>query len=510
LAVLIGSFGPEVYKTQEVSSWQCPDDTQEFSYSCAGVNLAREGQVWIGQIDGLSELNQELILSAIGHNKLYRDEGIDMELEWVISMYGSSQQDPEKRTPSNTDQSQNTVWRTIVTNDKTIRRIECFHGESECESITLIHEPYIGYTTYQFEVSLDSGDSTLESAERALGDILFEFRYVNAGYTQFEVWWRFAFLLASFGMIVLFSHQLRTYKFSEWMIEQQYTGMLLVALVTYNNPIYPLVIVVNSWFPSFVNQLFTLSFICALLFFWLVTFDGLRKQEPGQRRFTRFYLPKIVFVGSIWLCGLIVYTWIEVHQLDDPEYAKPQDFPGFLVFSIAFALLSFMYLIRLGTVVVLTFSNMFSLPYLSNRVKFLGIFTLFVVLLTVGGLIFDWLAPDVNSAAGFLTYIALFNFYIFVLTVCYLPAKSGMPDKSTIASYQITAYDVLDEEEPLTSQQQQDDDDSEGSSGGVDSTVAQLSLSDSHDQSYTYENHPTPPPITIREVIDHSDDVQLI
>lgn len=59
------------------------------------------------------------------------------------------------------------------------------------------------------------------------------------------------------------------------------------------------------------------TFLCALLFFWLCIYHGLRQNE---KKFIQFYLPKLIVVLPIWLCAIVLATWEKINELRDPTY----------------------------------------------------------------------------------------------------------------------------------------------------------------------------------------------
>lgn len=86
----------------------------------------------------------------------------------------------------------------------------------------------------------------------------------------------------------------------------------------FSDPVFPLVFLVNSWLPGMLDAIFQATFLCALLMFWLCIYHGLRQNE---RRFLRFYFPKLIVVLPIWLCAIVLATWEKCNELKDPTYS---------------------------------------------------------------------------------------------------------------------------------------------------------------------------------------------
>jgi Wntless-like, transmembrane domain len=443
VAIVVGIFGPAVYTEKSVYTWNCPYDTvgvdSGYSYQCAGRDLGR-GETWRGEVYGLDELNRELVLMATPTNLLEASEGVIKKVEWTISMWKGTKSAKEDATLASDE------WTAVVLDDTKSTEVWCSDGVYYCESVALIHEPFVDAYAYRFDVKVsfprNDPSSTPPAESNWLGDVRMEFRVVNNAYTTFEVAWRFTFLLVSLGIGAYFTWRLREFHWRTWTIEQRWTCLLLAGVIAYNNPLYPLSVIVDSWLPAFLGQVFAVTFVGELLFFWLVTFDGLRKEEPGKRLFARFYLPKLLFILVWWLCTLVISVWIEVHELDNPEYTDVRDIPGFIFFSIFELAAVLIYIVWFVWIVLNAFRDMRTLPLLSSRVKFLGALTFFVIALTVFGVLFDLLKPDVGSAAAFLLYIALFNLYVWLLAVVYSPAAyETIGGAANLAQYEIAAWD---------------------------------------------------------------------
>jgi len=271
-------------------------------------------------------------------------------------------------------------------------------------------------------------------------------------YTLFELWFRFAFLLLSFVAVIIFSHRLRGFQWADWGFEQKWGAVLLFGLMAYDNPFYPLEILVRGWFPIFLNRLLYASFIVLLLFFWLVLFDGIRK-ESNQRPFKTFYLPKLILLGLLWIAGIVVFTWSQLRQLQDPVYDTSSELPGYIFFQVAMLILLVIYVFWLVYVVCRSCGDIKTLPYLGVRIKFFGVFTLLVILVVIGGLIFG-LGVGVNSAAQFLSFLSLFNLYVYTLAFVYLPSNASPSSQSTFRQERIGMVRLEEEDTTTTTSTQ--------------------------------------------------------
>eukprot|EP01114_Cavostelium_apophysatum_P014326 TRINITY_DN3687_c1_g1_i1.p1 TRINITY_DN3687_c1_g1~~TRINITY_DN3687_c1_g1_i1.p1 ORF type:complete len:474 (+),score=94.11 TRINITY_DN3687_c1_g1_i1:153-1574(+) len=408
VCIIIGAVGPAAYDSIFYSAYDCPNGGKTYDpITCNGVDLTQNGSSWSGEIFNLTHLSQELYLTATIDNK-NTSAGIDAKYPVrVISIEGRD--------------SSTVPWNLLSSNVTHQRTLKCPEGRSQCDTITIVHEIFVQYSSYRVNASFDF--TGLPTAQ--IGDVIFEYYFVDHQYTLFELWFRFTFLIITIAIIITYAHRLKSYSYSEWTFEQKWGAGLLFGLLAYDNPFYPMEILANGWFPIFLNRLLYASFIVLLLFFWLTLFDGIR-MEASQRNFKSFYLPKILLLGAFWICGIVVYTWSQLHQRSDPVYNTASDLPGYIFFQVFFLILLIVYIFWLVYSTCRTCGDMKTLPYLGVRIKFFGVFTLLVMLTVVGGLIFG-IGTALNSAVEWLSFFALANLYVYVLAFVYLPSQVAAP-----------------------------------------------------------------------------------
>jgi Wnt-binding factor required for Wnt secretion len=66
-----------------------------------------------------------------------------------------------------------------------------------------------------------------------------------------------------------------------------------------------------SLFPAAVDAIFQSTFLFALLLFWLCIFHGLRQTDRGLYR---FYLPKLLLVGTMWFSAMTMAILVSVSK----------------------------------------------------------------------------------------------------------------------------------------------------------------------------------------------------
>lgn len=153
-------------------------------------------------------------------------------------------------------------------------RSRTLHCKNEnCDDLSLFHLDYLHSDRYLVDLRiLDLDNSTIN-----FKDIVFNFKTYNPNFTKFELWTRFIFLIITFIVLVIFSNSLNKYAFKDWTIEQKWVFVLLRGLVFYNNPLFPLVVLVDGWIPDILDRLFQTSFLCSILLFWLSIYHGFRQ-----------------------------------------------------------------------------------------------------------------------------------------------------------------------------------------------------------------------------------------
>jgi hypothetical protein len=397
ISIAIGATGPDVQERSCLSN----------GTECKPVDL-RNTDTFTANITNLDGLNQELMLECVIANP--RKVKASYDVEFTLSGLGVDAAEksvssmpvdhPLERKPHN-------------------RTITCSAGSDMCQPVTLIHYPFVEYSQYLINVSVAE-----ESRPAITGEMHFTYIFTNHKFTLFELWFRFAFLIGTFIWIVIFSHKLRRYRWADWQVEQKWTAFLLFALLGYNNPFFPAEILTDSWFPIFLDQLLAVTFLAGLMLFWLIMFDGVRK-EAAKRSCFKFYLPKFLLIGALWASTLAVFTQAEMHLLSDPRYSEVEDDPDYVFFLVVQLVLTVVWLFWLVYVVIRACTESSQFPLLGLRLKFFGLFTLAIIVTTGLSILFNVLSPIHNNAAEFLVYRSLFNLYVYVLAYMYLPATSA-------------------------------------------------------------------------------------
>jgi len=304
---------------------------------------------------------------------------------------------------------------TLVSNTTQTRNFVCKKGQEFCDMTIVMNVPYIDYRSYQFNIT------TKDGLGKGFQSIKYSISVMNSSFTQFELWFRFFFLVTTVVVIILYAVKLRGFEWKDWAIEQRWVAFLLFGLLGYNNPLFPLTVLLDGMIWPFLDQVMLASFLVLLMFFWIIMFDGIRT-EPQLQTFKTFYLPKLIMLALFWIAAVVIFVYIEFSQIRNPGvdvYSQPV----FLVFYIVMILLLVIYLFWLFYVVFRAISSRNAMPYLSLRLRFFGVFTLLVLVVVIGGVIFGVIGPVSNNAAQLLSFISLLNLYVYTLGFIYFPSK---------------------------------------------------------------------------------------
>ena len=81
------------------------------------------------------------------------------------------------------------------------------------------------------------------------------------------------------------------YPINDWSMEQRWCSVLLLLLIFYNNPFFPLNLTSATLIGGILDAIFQSLFLFMLLLFWLCALHGLRQT---RRTLVYFYLPKVI------------------------------------------------------------------------------------------------------------------------------------------------------------------------------------------------------------------------
>ncbi|XP_076039703.1 transmembrane protein 181 isoform X2 [Oratosquilla oratoria] len=322
----------------------------------------------------------------------------------------------------------------VLEQDKPHNRSRTLSCNAEtCEEVTVLHLGYLHYTYYIITANFYGLDGIHRNYN--VKDVIFYFKTYNPTFTKLEIWFRFIFLLLTFAVACWFAHTLRKYAIYDWSIEQKWMSVLLPLLLLYDDPVFPMTFLMDSWVPAFLDVLFQASFLCALLLFWLCVYHGLRQNE---RTFLSFYLPKLVVVGLMWLSAIVMATLQKYNELQDPTYSAFIETNHFHNFKVFFLLFGAIYILYLVYLIITAYAELRSMPYFDVRLKFVTMLMLIVVCVTLTitllrfgvGVMEDnfvaQLSTHYDSSAQFMAFYGLLNLYLYTMAYVYSPSERAI------------------------------------------------------------------------------------
>ncbi|XP_052810740.1 transmembrane protein 181-like isoform X2 [Mya arenaria] len=411
ITVLIGIAGPPIIETV---SYNLSAMTQ------GDPNINMKTGPFALKSPPLTTFHQQFWLVA--HIITDNTEGTRIEQSFTVSVFIGG----IKAEDSSLLQGDNPVLDGL-THNRT-RLLSC---TQECRDLILLHLGYLDYTSYVINVNFHGLE---QQAHFNIKNIIFYFKSYNTAFTKLEIWLRFSFLAVTFIATCMFSHSLRKFSMRDWSIEQKWMSVLMPLLLLYNDPLFPLTFLVNSWIPGMFDAIFQSSFLCGLLLFWLCIYHGVRQTD---RRFWKFYSLKVLIVGLIWISAVTLSSWQEYNELQDPTYFYRLDTSNFMGFKIFFFIVGGIYLLYLLYLLVRAYAELRSMPYFDLRLKFMTLLMLIVLSISITITVLRFgraalqdnfvaeLSTHYQNSAEFVAFYGLLNTYMFTMAFVYSPPPSN-------------------------------------------------------------------------------------
>lgn len=425
--VVLGALaGPAVYTTQD----KVITDPRQIGAFFNGTSYLTMDAYAFGN------LNQEVTISLIFKNKLYKSE----------NSLGIAKNDVEMSAILMGKNSKEATFKPVNKVNQTQRKtITCRQRTMYCDPLIIAYLNYIPYNQYQLSVSLLNMQSLYEYG---LFDdyVMIEFEYVKNEYSRWEVGWRYTFLFLSvpfcvFYLLYCYCRQ----QFQFWSSEQKYTSILLIIIILYNNPIFGFHFVVDSWVLPFLDNVFLATFFCFLLLAVLISVHGTIK--PIGERGLFFYLPKLILMGLIWVFVLTALTYIRVQEQKDPSYSLSVGrYSSYQLIGIFIMFATGVYCLLLGYYIFRGFEYFRQNPFkFKNRVFIVWFITLLVIVGTIVDVCLYLFKKTWNNSAQFLSYYVLYNAYVAVMGIFYLPSFTRKEE----ASMEEDRAHIVDEENEI-------------------------------------------------------------
>ena len=309
------------------------------------------------------------------------------------------------------------------------RTIRC--DDEKCDSFIIMHLGVLEYSHYLVNISFTGLDSVDKHFH--IKDIIFNTITYNPEFTRMEIWFRFFFVVVSVIISILFLLSMRNFFLHDWSIEQKWVAVLLPLLLNFNNPLFSLTLTSSSLFSPLIDAFFQISFLMALLLFWLCIFHSLRQTERGLYT---FYMGKFILVGLLWFTAMTMTVLEETNQLRDPSFSYQLNTAHYKNFQRCFVGILAIYIVYLVYLALRAFGELRSMNFLDARLKFHSASLIVVLFLTLSivfnrygyGVLEDNFVARIytsyNSEGQFLALYTVLNCYIYVLAYVYTPTSA--------------------------------------------------------------------------------------
>ncbi|KAL5239950.1 hypothetical protein ACI65C_007360 [Semiaphis heraclei] len=409
LVLFIGSTGPSITLTSKISGVEVLKHT----------NGSLPQGPFVMKTPRLSVYNQRLWLIAVVQTDNKDYENYDQSFKISMDIKGI--------TP------QHKITDIVKVFKNRTRHLLC-KQQIICSQVPIGHIGYIHYTHYTFKVDFYNLETFHQKYQ--IKEVMFYYKTYNPGYTQMEIWFRLFFLLSAFGVLRCFANSLRKFPVVDWSYEQKWTVVLLPLLILFNGPTLPLTLLTSNQLIGMLDGVFQVTFICAILLFWLCIYHGLRQNESKP---IAFYLPKVILVGPFWICGVIMAKYRRMNEFDDPAFSYEIDSSAYTNIKSCVGIFAVIYIVYLVCLILRAYyerRDLRSTPYFVDRLQFVTIsiaIPLKICYLTIRhmkhglGLIEDSFSADLNTeyrtSALFMNFYGVCNFYVFTLAAVYSPKK---------------------------------------------------------------------------------------
>jgi hypothetical protein len=211
--------------------------------------------------------------------------------------------------------------------------------------------------------------------------------------------------------------------------------LLLVLLVTYNDPLYPLKDVIPYKLYYVVQSTLESNFVAMMLFFWLfcvhsvasVSFQILTTQQSEQLLnvdHKTFYRPKIVLCFLIWGCMVAEKAYIQIRRLQNPAYFVYENTdPLFMAIEMFEFSMLFLYLVYF---MIVTYLVVFVLNMMKKAYKYLTVLTVMVIFTSILIMFLNARTSQLINTPLYVSQYVLYNTYLFLAAFLYAPTLDSV------------------------------------------------------------------------------------
>lgn len=386
VAIVIGVTGPTVWSfdsRETIPCNTCTDAALNPTSSCPTPHVS------VSSCDECETIFPEIDVTAMNpyHQLLY----IEVSIKRPVGNAATDEiyyQQPF--TVSASGQGDNMIWEEIADKKKHVRKVWCPAGQEYCQNITVFAENTIRYNTYNMSVHLQHplGPALCKDGKEPQLDMKLSLVHMNAAFTSYELGFKYTQCALTLLVMLAFFLPLRRVPRRQVSYEQRWIVILLVLLFFFNDPFMVFEVHSASPVPSVLYTIFLVSFITAVLLFWLCIIDVIRTTAEGRESTSKtrgmcFYIPKIILTLGLWFAMISVYLWTRLQQRQDPAYSTPDDFTHFTFFKVVCIVLVALYCLWLLYLIVRAIGEIKRLP---SQFMFISALTGLTIVIAVIGI----------------------------------------------------------------------------------------------------------------------------
>ncbi|KAJ3423740.1 transmembrane protein [Anaeramoeba flamelloides] len=362
----------------------------------------RDDTEYYATVHDLNRLNEFLYIDVHFSSLLSVD--VKTEVDFILKLTATNDYDLPKNKW--TELSSSTHTRTVTCEKK-----------SNCSRHTLVYEPYLNYQNYRLDLQVDP-----KTTREFITNIYIDVFFVRRGMTMFELFFRYVFVMLNIICFTYFVKRVRGYGFRTFDFEQKWVACLLLLLLLFNNPLWPILLLSSSGFVVFLDAFVTTIFFLGIWGFWLCLIDGYR-YRPEERTIKKFYLPKFIPLFLLWLFFFIIYIWGQMHEKNDSQYETTNDIPGFITLEIIMFLIFLFYILWVIYACIRVFIEIKEKPDQKKRFYTFFIISAITFILTILVVSGGFVNSLRNTSLEFLATYVIYNSYLLSYSVALLPAS---------------------------------------------------------------------------------------
>ena len=352
------------------------------------------GQSWVHQWSQLDVLEEYWALAAFPFRNS-SSEYVNEPLRVNLKLEGRN--------------NTNSRW-TLIANSTQQFTLFCPRASYECDGWWLMVLSYIKYEQLQATVTF------LPSLTRArITDVKFREQTANIDYNNLRLGFHLTFLTIVVVSLCVYLFIMRNKTWDQWTFEQKASMALMLALVGYNDPFFPLKFLVDSAVFPILGAILESAFQITVLLFWIFFLD--RYRRPAGQPWSPFALseiPKYVLVLSYFVFTLTLYSWVRAREQTEP--IPGENLPTGVIVLFYLAAITFAAIVLYVVILVLITAGPIQGKARSyRRFMYVVIPTIIVMVCVTLGVFTNSFGPYGRTLTEYMFFTGVWNLYVWII-----------------------------------------------------------------------------------------------